>query len=36
MDNIDKDCSLKQNGIAKKLVCLTKEFYIAQSDKMCL
>ena len=36
MDNIDKDCSLKQNGIAKKLVCLAKEFYIAQSDKMCL
>ena len=26
MDNIDKDCSLKQNGIAKILVCLAKSF----------
>ena len=30
MDNIDKDCSLKQNGIAKKRVRLTKDFYIAK------
>lgn len=30
MDNINKDFSLKQNGIAKILVCLAKEFYIAK------
>ena len=36
MDNIDKDCSLKQNGIAKILVCLAKEFYIAKRQDVFL
>ena len=33
MDNIDKDFSLKQNGIAKKLVRLTKSFTSSKATR---